>query len=272
MILKPNHSFINISLKLAELCKPLELFGIHHFTYLKQFNNGSKISLSNKPKWIEDYYNLNLYQSSLFENNFAPCESSFNVWFGDYDLDVYKHGKLYYNTMHSISIIESQSDSCEFYLFSTTPDNEQAIHYLNNHREILYHFILFLKDRGTLLFKSAENNKIILQEKKIKSPQILNFNNQKMEEHRKLFFLTTPIRHFYLNQKEFQDTKLSQREVDCIYYLIQNKTALETAELMNISRRTVESYIENVKVKLSCENKVDIVKKLKNDKYLLALR
>ena len=106
---------------------------------------GSKISLSNKPKWIEDYYNFNLHESSLFEKNPEEYQASFNVFFGDYDLEVHRHGKLYYNTMHSISIIEPHSDSCEFYLFATTPDNEEAIHYLNNHREILYHFILLFK-------------------------------------------------------------------------------------------------------------------------------
>lgn len=272
MILKPNHPFLNISLDLAELCKPLELFGIHHFTYLKKFNDGSKISLSNKPKWISDYYNLNLQQSSLFESKPDVYQSSFNVFLGDYDLEVHRHGKLYYNTMHSISISEPQSDSCEFYLFATNPDNEQIIHYLNNHREILYHFITFLKDRGTLLFKSAEKNKIILPEKQINPPEILNINYQKLEEHKKLFFRTTPIRHFTLKQEEHQNTKLSQREVDCIYHLLHQKTALETADLMNISRRTVESYFENIKIKLNCKNKTEIMEKLQNNKYLLALR
>ena len=92
-----------------------------------------------------------------------------------------------------------------------------------------------------------------------------------MEENRKLFFRTTSIRRFYLQQEEYQNTKLSQREVDCIFYLIQNKTAIETAELMNISRRTVESYIENIKIKLACESKAAIIKKFRNNQYLLAL-
>lgn len=272
MILKPNHPFLKLSLELAELCKPLELFGIHHFTYLKQFSNGNKISLSNKPKWIEDYYLYDLYQSSLFEQKPEDYQASFNVWFGDYDLEVYKHGKLYFNTMHSISITEPHSDCCEFYLFATSPDNSEAIHYLNNHREILYHFILYLKDRGMFLFESAEKNKIILKSKEIDTTKIFKANYQKLEDHKKLFFRTTPIRRFVLEQEEFREAKLSQREVDCIYHLLHKKTALETAGLMNISSRTVESYFENIKTKLNCKNKNGIIEKLKYNKYLLALR
>ncbi len=270
-MLKPNHPFLSLSLDLAELCKPLELFGIHHFTYLKQYSNGNKISLSNKPKWIEDYYHLNLYQSSLFENP-EGYQSGFNVWFGDYDLEIYKHGKLYFNTMHSISISEPQADSCEFYLFATSPDNEKAIHFLNNNRDILYHFILYLKDRGLTLFRAAEKNKIVLRNKQIVTAEIFKTNHQKLEEHKKLFFKKTPIRHFILEQEEYRGTKLSQREVDCIYHLLHKKTALETGELMNISRRTVESYIENIKIKLNCKDKAEIIKKLKNNKYLFAVR
>ena len=94
MILKFNHPFILISKELVELCKPLELFHIHHFTYLKKFNNGTSIALSNHPQWLYDYFNLGLYQSSLFEKKPSDYESDFKVWFGDYDLKVYQHGRL----------------------------------------------------------------------------------------------------------------------------------------------------------------------------------
>ncbi|HSX26786.1 MAG TPA: ester cyclase [Chlamydiales bacterium] len=51
---------------------------------------------------------------------------------------------------------------------------------------------------------------------------------------------------------------LSKRERDCLELLLQGKTAKETAALLNLSRRTVESYFENMKKKLKCSNKGEL--------------
>ncbi|MBS0630181.1 MAG: ester cyclase [Verrucomicrobia bacterium] len=61
---------------------------------------------------------------------------------------------------------------------------------------------------------------------------------------------------------------LSHRERDCLELLLQGKTAKETAALLALSHRTVESYFENIKKKLKCSNKgqlfstAEILKKL----------
>jgi DNA-binding CsgD family transcriptional regulator/predicted ester cyclase len=50
-------------------------------------------------------------------------------------------------------------------------------------------------------------------------------------------------------------TLLSNREQECLEFLIQGKTAKETAARMKLSSRTVESYLINIKKKLGCSNK-----------------
>ncbi|MBA3537577.1 MAG: helix-turn-helix transcriptional regulator [Tatlockia sp.] len=270
-MINENHSFLKLSAQMADLCNLIRPFGIHHFTYLKQYQNGKRISLSNKPSWIADYYNLDLYKSSLFEKPFEGTKSSFDLWFSDYDLDVYRHGKLYYNTMHSISIVEYQSCSYETWLFATTPDNAQAIHYLSNNREILYHFILYLKDEGRAIFKSAEKSAIVIPETGWESPclswpQDADYCN-KFEKEKAAFFAKTPIHRFtYDNNLSF-----SHREMVCIYHLLNFKTAAETAKIMNISPRTVESYLDNIKNKLGCSTRGEVFQKLKDNPYWSAI-
>ncbi|HSX26735.1 MAG TPA: ester cyclase [Chlamydiales bacterium] len=51
---------------------------------------------------------------------------------------------------------------------------------------------------------------------------------------------------------------LSKRERECLTHLIQGKTAKETAALLKLSPRTVESYFENIKEKLKCSHKGDL--------------
>ena len=61
---------------------------------------------------------------------------------------------------------------------------------------------------------------------------------------------------------------LSRRERECLELLLQGKTAKETAAILTLSQRTVESYFENVKKKLKCSNKgqlfstAEVLKKL----------
>lgn len=60
--------------------------------------------------------------------------------------------------------------------------------------------------------------------------------------------------------KELQ-VKFSQRELQCLAHFCQGKTYKETARDMSISPRTVETYLNNILQKSSCNNKVEVVSK-----------
>lgn len=53
---------------------------------------------------------------------------------------------------------------------------------------------------------------------------------------------------------------LTPRERECLRALRDGKTAKETAQMYNLSSRTIESYFENIKIKFSCPNKRDLFK------------
>jgi DNA-binding CsgD family transcriptional regulator len=52
---------------------------------------------------------------------------------------------------------------------------------------------------------------------------------------------------------------LSDREKACMYHLSQGLTLKEIARQLNLSPRTIETYIERVKEKLNCKNKADLI-------------
>lgn len=54
-------------------------------------------------------------------------------------------------------------------------------------------------------------------------------------------------------------TLLSNRERECLKLLIQGKTAKETALILSLSYRTIEAYFENIKNKLDCSSKRDLL-------------
>lgn len=62
--------------------------------------------------------------------------------------------------------------------------------------------------------------------------------------------------------KQFGDQYLTKRETDVLKCVVLGYTAKQIGQRLNISFRTVEAYIEILKLKLQCCRKGDIVKKI----------
>lgn len=58
--------------------------------------------------------------------------------------------------------------------------------------------------------------------------------------------------------------KLTKRQIECIYYLLRGCTAKQIGSVLHISCRTVESYLDDVKTKLRCNNRSELINKLIN--------
>lgn len=64
---------------------------------------------------------------------------------------------------------------------------------------------------------------------------------------------------FFLTSQKIRNIHLSVREIECIKLTVRGKTAKEIANLLNISYRTVESYLENIKSKLKINSKRELI-------------
>lgn len=53
--------------------------------------------------------------------------------------------------------------------------------------------------------------------------------------------------------------KLTLREEEILFYLIRGKTTKEIARILNISPRTVETHIDNLKIKFQIHNKAELI-------------
>jgi len=68
----------------------------------------------------------------------------------------------------------------------------------------------------------------------------------------------------YLSEISLKDIKnfnLSKRETQCLTLILKGKSMREIAGILHISRRTVETYIENIKDKLGCHTKSELISK-----------
>jgi DNA-binding CsgD family transcriptional regulator len=58
------------------------------------------------------------------------------------------------------------------------------------------------------------------------------------------------------------ESRLTPRESECLFYLVRGKTANLIAEMLSVSKRTVEKHIANIKIKLDCTTKANLIEKV----------
>lgn len=61
---------------------------------------------------------------------------------------------------------------------------------------------------------------------------------------------------------EFPGIYLTPREEECAIYLMQGSTLKEIAKALDLSPRTVEFYLKNIKNKLNCRTKFQMMRAL----------
>ena len=54
----------------------------------------------------------------------------------------------------------------------------------------------------------------------------------------------------------------TQRQIECCQLLLNGNTAKQIAGLLGLSSRTVEYYFGNIRTKLQCNNKAELIAKL----------
>lgn len=62
--------------------------------------------------------------------------------------------------------------------------------------------------------------------------------------------------------------QLTTRELECLFYVLKGKTSKHIGKTLNISYRTVETHMSNVKSKLNIRNKSELIEKAIESGYI----
>ncbi|MHB1947838.1 MAG: LuxR family transcriptional regulator [Gammaproteobacteria bacterium] len=241
MLDKELKTFLQVTPEINEICHSLKKIGIHLFSYRRCFTDGSRINFSNNADWLLDYYKLNLYQSSLFEKSISSYSTGFSLWPQESSLAVFLHGRQYYNSDNGITYVINYNEYCDFFIFGADKNNKQIINFYINNLDLLKNFSGYFYNQTKKIIAVSAKNRIYLPERAMQSDigkyvyrqNITNFKNNIM-----------------LN--------LSNREKSCLYGILAGQTAKQIAGELNLTFRTVEYYIENLKKKMGCRRRSEI--------------
>jgi DNA-binding CsgD family transcriptional regulator len=256
-ILDPkNISALNFNEEIAsrvdQIAQPLaQYFGISHFGFIRIYENGKMLRMANKPKWTRTYFekgyydDIDLYSMRDVQQN----ESRLLLLTGEPQGEHFTTLCKEFQIWNALGIYEKFEEYSDFWFFSSSPDNTEVINFYLNKVDALKNFSLYFKEKFSQEIKENDPSKLISTRVKITESSLVE--KQKV----KSLFNNLNINSYKLDDK----VSLSKREFECLFYLVQGRTMKEIARFMNLSFRTIEFHLNNVKRKLNCNKKSQVI-------------
>lgn len=239
--------------------RPLLHLGITCFYYVYIDKNGNQVLLTDCPEVDDYYYDQKLYVKDPYLRHPDNYHPGFFL-FESNNKEEYDDSLAYLARTFKISPIvglcEKQEDAVEFFGFWGEARQSNAFErvYLN-YAHLLKAFATHFKEKCSKIIQHEVGPSLSLPE--LIGHELFDCTatlQPKLDEKclRKCL-LDIGLGH----EVELADA-LSRRERECIKLLLKGKSMKETAALLRLSPRTVEHYLENVKIKFDCQFKNEL--------------
>ncbi|MBA4696002.1 MAG: helix-turn-helix transcriptional regulator [Legionella sp.] len=224
------------------LAEPLFLnTSITNFSYLKFEADGSVVNLSTDINWIEYRFNENIKYQILFKEQLQDNQlNKPHIYLWPNHVNNNLLGALHsYGIWNGCNVYIPQPNKIEVYSFTTGVENCNIKNFYINNFDFLNRFILYISNyiKPLLSKKDHSNN--------IKTDLILPPYHKKINDKKNSLFLLKKIQ---LDSK----ITLTQKEINCCFYLSKGLSVKAIANKMYLSPRTVETHIKNIKLKTNC--------------------
>lgn len=248
LILPKTDIMLTSTNEVLQITAPLKKFGVSMFSYTRVYHDGSFIDVSDRSDMIDYFY----YQTDIYKH-YAPDANPAAIGEGyviltsaeiansplapvrdDVDLD------------NSLSIIKKSKKYYEVWNYASRKNNHEIINFYINHLDFLDSFSIEFKDKMQHLIKKYEKDRIW-------RPDNLDDTNKQ------------PL---YINKsftRKPSTQQLSKRQSDCLRLLTKGMSIKQIASELSLSARTVEHYLEAVRMKFKCGSKAELIAKLYNE-------
>lgn len=246
------HPLLLYSNDIAELCRPLLKLNISYFAHVHIDNENNFSALNNNPAFGEHYLSNQYYNSDIHmakKNQFG----NYVIWdaFERTGKSLKMHSEAAeLGVRHTFTIKEKDNTGSHFYHFAThvnsTTINQTYITQLDLLKIFIEYFKTSIKQTKSLL--KSYDTKIALNN----SGSGYTVNGQ----------IIAPISVAEFT-KEFNPAYytggLSNRQLECLYFLTQGMTQKQIAHALNLSPKTVEHYLSAIKEKTNCHSRSALI-------------
>ena len=241
---------------LRDICKPLERFNINLFSHVHINNDSEMTCLHNRPGFVANYLSKNYHHADIHaanQNQFGEfllwdsltCTGKSNTMLKDaVDLG---HKQFF-------TLVEKDMSGMNFYHFAT-PSSSIGMNqiYLSN-IDALKAFIQYFKSttKSAKELSPWRDIKLIIEKKHsdielLVENKLISVDDTKKEFYQDISYPLTANHH------------LSKQHKNCLNLLAMGFSAKEIADQLNLSRRTVESYLAHIRQVYGCRNSKELI-------------
>jgi len=244
--------------KVRRVCEPLDqTFGIDAFWYCHISSSGAFNHMSNTPAGTTHYFE----NKSYLDNPFLRHPSNYREGF--YLLSETLKGKALklqedhnqrFGLDNVLLLCKPEKDACQVFGFASSNKNLPILNTYFNNLPLLSRFAdYFLQECSSFSLEPFQVDLTMLvgNSFNLRFPLQPTVDTDRREQFLKAMGLTGL-------------SALTMREKDCLKHYLKGYTAQQTADLLHLSRRTVETHFENIKNKLGCFSKAEILQNLRN--------
>jgi LuxR family quorum-sensing system transcriptional regulator SolR len=244
---------------LKEFCAPLFANSdIKSFGYIRIYNDGHVLNLTTEEKWILHRFDKQIKYKILFDHYNKPY---IFLWPNDiydpllsalYDFDIWNGCNIYILFENYV----------EIFSFASSKNNTNMQNFYINNIDLLNTFIVFFKERLNSSINILDKDKFLKTDIIFPDIKLDHFENPEKK-------LTRIYESIQLKRVHFSPGfALTMRELECCYHWMNGNSAKVIGKKLNLSPRTVESYLTNAKLKTSTSEDRDIDTLVENNRWI----
>ena len=254
IILPQHHVLYSSAQDVADICMPLQKhLQVSHFSFVRIYNNGERAHLSMNADLQEFFYKkFHTYvKRDNLTNNTLGLDTGYIRWDDMFTHELFSDVRESFDTANGLVLVNKQADYSELtFIGSTAADIEGTERYVT-HLDLLEQFLVYFKQRAAHLLATAEKQRILTPATPIKTALPKVYPR-----------LTLTQRQQFLQELNPNRPTITPREQECIQYFALGLSIKEVAaKCGNISPRTVERHLENLKNKFNCRKTVQLINK-----------
>lgn len=252
--------------KFFELCDPMKkYFGVTTASYIHINQNGEMELIASNYKWIERFIEADyckqdpaLVHPKNMSSGFSFVTTSEDQEYKETMLEEVIHK---FGFHHGFCYAEKNGSSFVVFYFATHKENNNMINKIINEANLVKKFIRNLNKNIITEFKDLQDNKVDLF--KLKGDLFLEQKGIVFNENRENYHKIEILKKegfISSNHDDLESVGLSRQEVNCLRIYMEDCNIKNVAKGLNIALTTATSYIENIKRKLNCYTKQELLK------------
>lgn len=255
----------SIQPRLNEILEPLKIFNLRNFGYGKITKDGRFFRIGNNTAYTEIYFRevikdfFNTQRDCVQAHNFSQTPHS-KMYMWNVDKQHFCKLRNEANMGNGISFYNFTADYIEIWSLGGTPQDTGLPDFYLNNLDLLNRFYLYFRTQAQDLIDISDAKKTAKLD--LQRPVM---DIQKFDDNRVKTFNEQISQNKYILSSGNNDFTLTLRELECLFYKNMGLTAKEVAQKLNISYRTVETHLENIKIKSGMKKIQHILNFCKNE-------